>query len=78
MIHALSIGFIRKLCCVFLYDRMWMSPLYPRLPEGSPGTAGESPTNFKRDLLDYLEAYRAPELAEWIDRIKQHDLSETR
>lgn len=55
-----------------------MSPLYPRLPEGSPGTAGESPTNFKRDLLDYLEAYRAPELAEWIDRIKQHDLSETR
>ncbi|KAI2654235.1 Tyrosyl-DNA phosphodiesterase 1 [Labeo rohita] len=57
---------------------MWMSPLYPRLPEGSPGTAGESPTNFKRDLLEYLEAYRAPELAEWIDRIKQHDLSETR
>uniref|UniRef100_A0A8C1ZYC2 Tyrosyl-DNA phosphodiesterase 1 n=1 Tax=Cyprinus carpio TaxID=7962 RepID=A0A8C1ZYC2_CYPCA len=57
---------------------MWMSPLYPRLPEGSPGTAGESPTNFKRDLLEYLEAYQAPELAEWIDRIKQHDLSETR
>uniref|UniRef100_A0A672SJT0 Tyrosyl-DNA phosphodiesterase 1 n=1 Tax=Sinocyclocheilus grahami TaxID=75366 RepID=A0A672SJT0_SINGR len=57
---------------------MWMSPLYPRLPEGSPGTAGESPTNFKRDLLEYLEAYQAPELTEWIDRIKQHDLSETR
>uniref|UniRef100_A0A9J7Z8H2 Tyrosyl-DNA phosphodiesterase 1 n=2 Tax=Cyprinus carpio TaxID=7962 RepID=A0A9J7Z8H2_CYPCA len=57
---------------------MWMSPLYPRLPEGSPETAGESPTNFKRDLLEYLEAYQAPELAEWIDRIKQHDLSETR
>ncbi|KAA0710989.1 Tyrosyl-DNA phosphodiesterase 1 [Triplophysa tibetana] len=57
---------------------MWMSPLYPRLPEGSPGTAGESPTNFKRDLLEYLEAYRTPELADWIERIKQHDLSETR
>uniref|UniRef100_A0A672Q5C6 Tyrosyl-DNA phosphodiesterase 1 n=1 Tax=Sinocyclocheilus grahami TaxID=75366 RepID=A0A672Q5C6_SINGR len=57
---------------------MWMSPLYPRLPEGSPETAGESPTNFKSDLLEYLEAYRAPELAECIDRIKQHDLSETR
>uniref|UniRef100_A0A673MCX6 Tyrosyl-DNA phosphodiesterase 1 n=1 Tax=Sinocyclocheilus rhinocerous TaxID=307959 RepID=A0A673MCX6_9TELE len=57
---------------------MWMSPLYPRLPEGSPGTAGESPTNFKRDLLEYLEAYQAPELAEWIDHIKRHDLSETR
>lgn len=57
---------------------MWMSPLYPRLPEGSPGTAGESLTNFKRDLLEYLGSYRAPELADWIEHIKQHDLSETR
>ncbi|KAL6477412.1 hypothetical protein MHYP_G00132470 [Metynnis hypsauchen] len=57
---------------------LWMSPLYPRLPEGSPETAGESRTHFKRDLLEYLRAYRAPELAEWIERIKEHDLSETR
>ncbi|KAK3538097.1 hypothetical protein QTP70_029793 [Hemibagrus guttatus] len=57
---------------------LWMSPLYPRLPEGSPEMAGESPTHFRRDLLEYLHAYRAPELAEWIERIKQHDLSETR
>ncbi|KAJ8290290.1 hypothetical protein GJAV_G00011000 [Gymnothorax javanicus] len=56
---------------------LWLSPLYPRLPNGSPASAGESPTNFKRDLIEYLEAYRAPELAEWIDRIKEHDLSET-
>ena len=58
--------------------RMWMSPLYPLLPEGSPETAGESPTFFKRDLVEYLQAYRAPELSEWIQRIKEHDLSETR
>uniref|UniRef100_W5LH18 Tyrosyl-DNA phosphodiesterase 1 n=1 Tax=Astyanax mexicanus TaxID=7994 RepID=W5LH18_ASTMX len=57
---------------------LWMSPLYSRLPEGSPETAGESPTHFKQDLLEYLRAYRAPELAEWIERIKEHDLSETR
>uniref|UniRef100_A0AAY4A458 Tyrosyl-DNA phosphodiesterase 1 n=1 Tax=Denticeps clupeoides TaxID=299321 RepID=A0AAY4A458_9TELE len=57
---------------------LWMSPLYPRLPEGSPETAGESSTNFKHDLIEYLSAYRAPELSEWIDRIKEHDLSETR
>uniref|UniRef100_A0A8B9LL12 Tyrosyl-DNA phosphodiesterase 1 n=1 Tax=Astyanax mexicanus TaxID=7994 RepID=A0A8B9LL12_ASTMX len=57
---------------------LWMSPLYSRLPEGSPETAGESPTHFKRDLLEYLRAYRAPELAEWIERIKEHNLSETR
>ncbi len=51
----------------------------PRVTGGKSGEQrGESPTNFKSDLLEYLEAYRAPELAEWIDRIKQHDLSETR
>ncbi|XP_061071981.1 tyrosyl-DNA phosphodiesterase 1 [Conger conger] len=57
---------------------LWLSPLYPRLPEDSPASAGESPTYFKRDLVEYLEAYRSPELAEWIERIKEHDLSETR
>ncbi|XP_062379558.1 tyrosyl-DNA phosphodiesterase 1 [Sardina pilchardus] len=56
---------------------MWMSPLYPVLPEGSPETAGESPTFFKRDLLEYLQAYRAPELSEWMQRIREHDLSDT-
>ncbi|XP_061602938.1 tyrosyl-DNA phosphodiesterase 1 [Cololabis saira] len=57
---------------------MWMSPLFPRLPEGSSASAGESPTFFKRDLLEYLASYRAPELEEWIQRIGEHDLSETR
>lgn len=57
---------------------MWMSPLFPRLPEGSSASAGESPTFFKRDLLEYLAAYRAPEFEEWIQRIKEHDLSEAR
>lgn len=55
-----------------------MSPLFPRLPEGSTASAGESPTFFKRDLLEYLASYRAQELDEWIQRIKEHDLSETR
>ncbi|XP_037102468.1 tyrosyl-DNA phosphodiesterase 1 isoform X1 [Syngnathus acus] len=57
---------------------MWMSPLFPRLPKDSSDTCGESPTFFKRDLLEYLASYRAPELEEWIQRIKEHDLSETR
>lgn len=55
-----------------------MSPMFPRLPKGSSESAGESPTFFKRDLLEYLASYRAPELEEWIQRIKEHDLSETR
>ncbi|XP_077941017.1 tyrosyl-DNA phosphodiesterase 1 isoform X1 [Gasterosteus aculeatus] len=57
---------------------MWMSSVFPRLPEGSGEGAGESPTCFKRDLLEYLASYRAPELEEWILRIKEHDLSEAR
>lgn len=55
-----------------------MSPLFPRLPEGSGSSAGESPTYFKRDLLEYLASYRANELEEWIQRIREHDLSEAR
>ncbi|CAL8352121.1 unnamed protein product [Merluccius merluccius] len=57
---------------------LWLSPLFPRLPDGSPSSDGESPTHFKKDLLEYLASYRAPELGEWIQRIREHDLSETR
>lgn len=58
--------------------RIWLSPLYPRLPQGTTGSAGESETNFKSDLISYLTAYNSPMLKEWIDLIQEHDLSETR
>ncbi|XP_064316621.1 tyrosyl-DNA phosphodiesterase 1 [Phalacrocorax carbo] len=57
---------------------IWLSPLYPRLPQGTTGSAGESETNFKSDLISYLMAYNSPTLKEWIDLIQEHDLSETR
>ncbi|NXC40322.1 TYDP1 phosphodiesterase, partial [Penelope pileata] len=57
---------------------IWLSPLYPRLPQGKSGSAGESETNFKSDLISYLTAYNSPALKEWIDLIQEHDLSETR
>ncbi|NXW13940.1 TYDP1 phosphodiesterase, partial [Circaetus pectoralis] len=57
---------------------IWLSPLYPRLPQGTTGSAGESETNFKSDLVSYLLAYNSPTLKEWIDLIQEHDLSETR
>lgn len=53
---------------------MWISPLFPRLPEASKDK-GDSPTHFKRDLIEYLQAYKAYQLKEWIDHIAQHDMS---
>lgn len=40
--------------------------------------SGESATHFKADLISYLTAYNAPPLKEWIDIIRDHDLSETK
>ncbi|XP_053111625.1 tyrosyl-DNA phosphodiesterase 1 isoform X2 [Hemicordylus capensis] len=57
---------------------IWLSPLYRRLPPGADGSAGESHTNFKSDLINYLMSYNSPTLNEWVEVIKQHDLSETR
>ncbi|XP_015278745.1 PREDICTED: tyrosyl-DNA phosphodiesterase 1 [Gekko japonicus] len=57
---------------------IWLSPLYPKLPPGTLGSAGESCTNFKSDLITYLMSYKSPTLNEWVEVIKQHDLSETR
>ncbi|XP_032300711.1 tyrosyl-DNA phosphodiesterase 1 isoform X2 [Coturnix japonica] len=60
------------------HHTIWLSPLYPRLPQGSSDSAGESETHFKSDLISYLMAYSSPVLKEWIDLIQEHDLSETR
>ncbi|KAL8169056.1 UNVERIFIED_CONTAM: tyrosyl-DNA phosphodiesterase 1, partial [Gekko kuhli] len=57
---------------------IWLSPLYTKLPPGTLGSAGESCTNFKSDLISYLMSYKSPTLNEWAEVIKQHDLSETR
>ncbi|XP_035211281.1 tyrosyl-DNA phosphodiesterase 1-like, partial [Stegodyphus dumicola] len=53
---------------------IWVSPLLPQLECPSP-TEGESPTNFKTDLLEYVSAYFSSELDEWHEVIKKHDFS---
>lgn len=40
--------------------------------------SGESATHFKADLISYLTAYNARPLEEWVDVIRDHDLSETK
>lgn len=54
---------------------MWISPLFPPLKKGEPVTSGDSSTNFRSDLVEYLSSYHAKELDEWITHIKKHDLS---
>jgi len=56
---------------------MWISPVFPRLSSPSR-EAGESPTHFKRDLLDYLQAYKAYQLKEWQEHLLAHDMSAAR
>ncbi|XP_046686280.1 probable tyrosyl-DNA phosphodiesterase [Homalodisca vitripennis] len=54
---------------------VWLSPLCPALPLDTDSTAGESPTNFKQDLILYLSAYRLPELQPWISKLRRADFS---
>ncbi len=56
---------------------MWISPLLPTL-ENPSATQGESPTNFKSDLLEYVSSYAAPALEEWSQVIKRHDFSQVK
>lgn len=40
--------------------------------------AGDSPTNFKRDLIKYLSAYKLPELVPWVKKLQNVDMSAVR
>ena len=53
---------------------MWISDVFPKLNKPS-ATDGDSPTNFKQDLLEYVSSYKAYQLKDWKDHIYQHDFS---
>nr|XP_027217443.1 probable tyrosyl-DNA phosphodiesterase [Penaeus vannamei] len=54
----------------------WISPAFPRLEDGKAGLLdGESPTRFKRDLVDYLTSYKAPDLTRWSHIIRKYDFT---
>ncbi|XP_063223988.1 probable tyrosyl-DNA phosphodiesterase isoform X2 [Bacillus rossius redtenbacheri] len=57
---------------------LWVSPACPELPRGCDTGAGDSPTEFKADLLRYLAAYRLPQLQEWVGRARRADFSAVR
>ncbi|CAF0751248.1 unnamed protein product [Rotaria sordida] len=49
---------------------IWISPICPKTND-----TRESKTNFKKDLLDYIEQYRARQLQFWQKTINEHDFS---
>ena len=48
--------------------------MFPRLAQES-AIEGDSETHFKRDLLEYLAAYKASHLNDWMKIIREHDMS---
>lgn len=54
--------------------RMWISQVFPRLDSPSK-EKGDSATRFKQDLMEYLSAYKAYQLRDWIEHISKHDMS---
>nr|CAD7588251.1 unnamed protein product [Timema genevievae] len=57
---------------------LWISPACPKLPADSDTSAGDSPTEFKSDLLRYLTSYKLPQLQEWVTAVRETDFSTIR
>ncbi|XP_034238223.1 probable tyrosyl-DNA phosphodiesterase isoform X2 [Thrips palmi] len=57
---------------------LWISPKLPQLPPDADTMSGDSPTQFKGDLVRYLSAYRLPQLQEWLGKIRRADFSSVR
>ncbi|GAB1609870.1 tyrosyl-DNA phosphodiesterase 1-like [Argonauta hians] len=54
---------------------VWVSPLFPKLRGGANKYDGQSATAFKKDLVQYVAAYRNPSLAKWEKHLLEHDMS---
>lgn len=54
---------------------LWISDRLPPLPDGSDTTHGESPTQFRNELLKYLTTYKLPQIQPWLVRIRKCDFS---
>ncbi|CAF0978363.1 unnamed protein product [Adineta steineri] len=50
---------------------IWIGPICPKTNDNT----NESKTNFKKDLIEYVERYRAKQLQFWQKTINEHDFS---
>ncbi|XP_014475677.1 PREDICTED: probable tyrosyl-DNA phosphodiesterase [Dinoponera quadriceps] len=57
---------------------LWISPHLPPLPTSAKSTDGDSPTNFKRDFLQYLNKYQGSDwdfLKQWVKVVEKANFS---
>ncbi|XP_050094176.1 probable tyrosyl-DNA phosphodiesterase isoform X4 [Anopheles aquasalis] len=57
---------------------LWISPRLPAVPEDADTAFGESVTDFRSNLLAYLDAYKFPQLQPWMARIRRTDFSDVK
>lgn len=57
---------------------VWISPMFPKIASSGASSSGDSATNFKRDLIQYLNAYKARQVNEWVEIIRGHDMSQAK
>jgi len=56
---------------LFLFCSIWISPICSKRTNDNP-----SKTNFKKDLLEYIDRYRARQLQFWRKTIEEHDFTD--
>ncbi|XP_046405946.1 probable tyrosyl-DNA phosphodiesterase isoform X2 [Ischnura elegans] len=57
---------------------VWISPRCMPLPVGANTSDGESPTNFRADLVRYLSYYKLSAVREWVVLLQKIDFSPVR
>lgn len=66
---------IQKVIALFIHFRLWLSPACHPLPNPLDVANGESPTGFKRSLINYLTSYSMPCLSSYLQIVKSTDFS---
>lgn len=57
---------------------IWISPKLEKIQNSDREETGESPTEFRIDLIRYLMAYNLPYLQTWIARIRKTNFSDVK
>lgn len=66
-------------CFNILYFRLWVSPRLPSIvAKNESDSTYDSETNFKKDLLYYLESYKLPVLQPWIEKVTNADFTKVK